>query len=247
LDKSDSTNNPAGKKYVFTSPVAVRILNDKYEVKSWTGLLLQVCEVMIKNRSEIVKDFDKNQKFIGKTRRYFSYKNNDLTRAAKQLSNGLWIETNFSSQAIAELTKLIVSECGYSENDIEYFLTLSKPSEKKVQQKVSEKLVKFSYKYSSITLGEDVLRFIFQTIKDIDEQEIYIETNSLLKMVAPQLEQESTYKYSQHPLNNILKFLLDIGAITLYQDAKRGKYVIEDYEIMQKLISDPSVIPRLAQ
>lgn len=103
-------------------------------------------------------------------------------------------------------------------------------------------VIKFSSKYSGITLNRSLLVFILKTIKEIDAEEVCIETNNLLKRVSLRIQEESSYKYPQHCVNNIIKFLTDAEILVLYQDAKKGKFIIEDYEIMQKLIENPELI-----
>ncbi len=109
---------------------------------------------------------------------------------------------------------------------------------------MDKNLIKFSKKYSGITIKKSLLVFILQSIKEIDAESIYIETCNILNKISDILLKESNYKYPKHCLNNIIKFLIDAGAIVPYQDTKKGKYVIEDYEIMQDMITKPERIPK---
>lgn len=140
---------------------------------------------------------------------------------------------------LAEIKKSIEAE----RSDLKS-LAMANPKFKEDQ---FENLIKLPSKYSGVTLPKDLLLFIFQTIKDIDEKDICIESDVILKRVSGRIQKESSYKNPNYCLNNIIRFLTDIGVLILYQDAKRGKYVIEDYEIMQKIINDPEIIRELSE
>lgn len=103
-------------------------------------------------------------------------------------------------------------------------------------------MVKFPNRYKGLTISKDLLLFILQTIIEIDTEEIYIETSNILKKTSDRIQKESCYKSSQHCLNNIIKFLIEVGILVSYQDAKKGKYVIEDYELMKKLMDNPEIV-----
>lgn len=208
--------------------------------------MVRVCEVMIDLKPHIAAQFDKSSLFVGKSRVFFSYNKDELTKAAKKLSNTLWVETKFRSQDITKLFKEIIKACEYSEEDIN-FIVKSKEQRMQISDEVeqSSELIKFSSKYGSIEIDKDLIVYILKSIKEIDEENGCIETKELLKKVSYELRKDSKNKYPRHLLNNIIKALTDIEVLIPFQNSKRGKYVIEDYETIHNLITKPEIIKEL--
>lgn len=139
------------------------------------------------------------------------------------------------------------------ESNRKYFLAWMSKLESKTTNKINNKdavkdtinIIKFSDKYSSIALDRELLIFILKSIKEIDEDEVCIETKAILEKIADKVQKESTYKNPQNLLDNIIKFLTDKNILVPFKDSKRDKYVIEDYEIMHDLIAEPKIIKEL--
>lgn len=121
----------------------------------------------------------------------------------------------------------------------------NKPQYTKIQS--DKRFIRFSQKYSSVSLNADLLKSILLKIKEIDARDISIKTSVLIDEMADQILGKSAYQHPSHPLRAVIKFLKDVGVIIPYQNAKIGKYVIEDYEIMQRLIDNPFQIQELIQ
>lgn len=250
LDNTNySSNNQSNinddlQSYSFTNPYKITLLNVDYEVRNWTDVLLSVCEALIKVYPEQVSVFDKNPLLRGRSRQYFSYEKGLLTDHAKELSNGLFVETNFSADDIVRHCKQILSICGLASSDISFYVN-KRP---KVEQlefthdgNISE--VKFPSTYGSITVSEELLKLIFSTLLEYCNKELlYIDYSDLKDELYETIQSLSSYSRPEHVLQNVLRFLLDWDIIAFYEGAKRKKYVIKDKSILDEIISDPRSI-----
>lgn len=103
-------------------------------------------------------------------------------------------------------------------------------------------LITFAIEYNSIALPKDLLGYIFKTISELDEREIFINRDHLDELVSKRIRTETIYDDSYLPLNNILVFLQDIKAIVPYKNGKRGNFKIVNEEAMKYLILNPSLV-----
>jgi hypothetical protein len=115
------------------------------------------------------------------------------------------------------------------------------------ESKTDKEIIKFLPKYSSVSLNADMLKIIFLKIKELDARDVCIKTSALVDEMTDQILLGSTYQHPSYPLRAVINLLKDIGVIIPYQNAKIGKYIIEDYEIMQRLIDNPFQIQELIQ
>ncbi|HHW37449.1 MAG TPA: hypothetical protein GXX18_09465 [Bacillales bacterium] len=239
-----SASNDDLQSYSFTNPYKITLLNVDYEVRNWTDVLLTVCEALIKVYPEQVSVFDKNPILRGRSRQYFSYEKELLTDHAKELSNGLFVETNFSADDIVRHCKQILSICGLTSSDISFYVN-KRPKVEHLEftndGNISE--VKFPQTYGSITVSEELLKLIFSTISEYCNKELlYIDYSDLKDELYETIQSLSSYSRPEHVLQNVLRFLLDWGIVAFYEGAKRKKYVIKDKSILDEIISDPRAI-----
>lgn len=103
-------------------PLKFAVFGETYSVSHWNELLVFFCEIMLKHKPEIIATFDKVPEFQTRSRINFSYKKEDIVYTPKQLSNGMWIETNRSAQNIKEICYKILNLCGYDESELVFFV-----------------------------------------------------------------------------------------------------------------------------
>lgn len=223
-------------------PSEIRIAGEVFHVGSWKEALLTVCRYVM-----ALERFDKDilinsEKLKGRKRHYFSSNGNGMTRYAVQLEEGLWVETNLNAKQIVSICHTVLTEFGYEHDSFSFHChprgcsPVLEPG-----SKVFEPTVKFSPKYGSITLTVSLLKQILEGVKEIDAREICIGTGALVELMSPAILKDSNYKHPSYPLHCVISFLKDVGAVIPYLDSKAGKYVIEDYEVMQELINNPKL------
>jgi negative regulator of replication initiation len=104
------TQNYAGK-----SIVSFVFKGNKYEVKTWKDMLIQICNIMF----SIHRDrFEKVLKLRGRKRPYFSKNPNELRGPERINGTDIYVETNLSANNVVQLSKRILALFGYKEDDI---------------------------------------------------------------------------------------------------------------------------------
>jgi len=228
-------------------PSTIGIAGIECSANSWKEVLIQVCNYVISLKSFDDNILLNNDELKGRTRNYFNKDGKGMTRSAVHLKEGLWVETNLSAKHIVSLCHKILIQFGFSYDDFEYKCYPRGSISKHTKTNVVSGVIKFSPKYSSVSLNADLLKSILLKIKEIDARDVCIKISVLIDEIAPQVLTESTYQHPSHPLRYIINFLKDIGVVIPYQDAKVGKYIIEDYEVIQELIDNPFLIQGLMQ
>lgn len=102
--------------------------------------------------------------------------------------------------------------------------------------------VVISCSHSTIKLSKQLVVDILKTIKQYDQEEIYIDMSKLNKRLKLSVLNRSNYKNANFVLNTIMKLLLELKIIVHFQNSKRCKYVIEDYETLAKIIDNPNIL-----
>jgi len=115
-------DQPGRVNYTGKEPERAKLFNEIIEVKKWRQLLLTVAEKLLESNPE---DFNKlaDSEIMRGRKAYLLTKDKRALRAPHQLSNGLFLETNLSSNSIVRIIKnRLLTGCGYKETDIEIFL-----------------------------------------------------------------------------------------------------------------------------
>ncbi|GHV54741.1 hypothetical protein FACS1894216_15390 [Synergistales bacterium] len=92
---------------------AMVLLGKMYNVRDRNEMFVKVCEVMLLHKPYAVAAFDSDAELNSDKLRNFSYIETEIKAKPKRLSNGLWIETNRSSEDTLQVCKRILEKCGY--------------------------------------------------------------------------------------------------------------------------------------
>lgn len=112
------------KKIDYTGkvPVKARLFDKSFEVKNWRDLLINTAEILINRKPSAFNKLSDSEIMKGK-KSYLLSKDKSSLRAPHQLSNGLFLETNLSSNSIVRIIKnRLLKGCDYKEMDIEIFV-----------------------------------------------------------------------------------------------------------------------------
>ncbi len=107
----------AVKKENFTgkSIVSFTLRGTKYDVKSWKGMLLKICEVVAAKHKE---DFEMVLTLSGPNREYFSTNPYELLTCEKIPGTEIYVDVNLSAMGAVALTHRVLSLFGYEEKDL---------------------------------------------------------------------------------------------------------------------------------
>lgn len=103
--------------FTYTFVEKIIFCGNEYHVKNWAETLVAVVEMVVSDRKITASILTNNINLKGKKRAYFSNDVAILTRAY-QLSNGCYLELNFSAKQIYKLCYLMINEFGYEEDDL---------------------------------------------------------------------------------------------------------------------------------
>ena len=108
------SDSVTGKKLV-----AFTFNESRYEVTSWKGMLIRLCEIVYsahRNRFEDVLSL----KGKGKTKSPFSRNNGGKTSRIQINSTGIFVETHGDAQALVKRAERLIIHFGYDENDLSF-------------------------------------------------------------------------------------------------------------------------------
>lgn len=98
----------------------------------------------------------------------------------------------------------------------------------------SDDKIKFPREYNSIRIPKFLFVHILNAIKEYSDKPF--ETGILSEKFCELITKNSDYAKPHHVINNIRKYLEHEGIISLYREAKKGKYVVADSVKLHKLI-----------
>jgi len=119
--KETKLNSKKTKKINYTgkTPVRVMLFNKNIEAKNWRDVLINTAENLIERNLAAFSKLADSEIMRGK-KAYLLTKKKNVLRAPHKLSNGLFLETNLSSNSIVRIIKnRLLKGCGYKEKDIE--------------------------------------------------------------------------------------------------------------------------------
>lgn len=89
--------------FCHMKPAAFSLDGIRYPARLWKLVLLKTCELLWKKNHNIFEDFLEDKFMQGKTRKYFSVDNSDMTRP--ELINGtdIFVETNLSANNVRDV------------------------------------------------------------------------------------------------------------------------------------------------
>lgn len=104
--------------FAYTTVDKIVFCGGEYRARNWAETLIAVTEMVIKDKKITTAMLIHSENLKGKKRDYFSSDASSLKRAY-QLSNGCFLELNFSAKDIYRICHLLISEFGYKETDLE--------------------------------------------------------------------------------------------------------------------------------
>ena len=110
----DDDIDVTGKK-----PLYFELLNEKYKVKYWRDIYINVVKILVDFDWEIAQSLLKDDDFSGKKQRIISSIESDC-REAYEVKENYFIETNLSANAIMTYVKLICEKFSLSGDDFIY-------------------------------------------------------------------------------------------------------------------------------
>lgn len=227
------------------SPTEIKLFGRNYTVKSWREVLTLMLEELIKSNPSYVASLDKINDFKGRTRLYFSYCEDDITKKFyNRASNGLYYLVNSSSNSIMTLCRKVLRIGGYEEDSLQ-IIDYKEENPNNVTAvnsvQVIEDTIKLRPQYASITINRKIFKNIIQSIlnrKD-DYGKDYVNPREIESRFEEDILKTTKYTTAYPVVINIIKYLKDLKMINHFPGTKKGKYiVISDDTLKQWLESN---------
>lgn len=103
-------------------PVAFAFQGEIKEVSSWKEMLMKTCNILCIFNKALMLNFPDNPGMNGRTRKYFSYSPIGFLKPRKIDKTKLYIETNFSANAIIKLIKILLKQYNIPISEFKVFL-----------------------------------------------------------------------------------------------------------------------------
>lgn len=94
------------------------LFNKKYPFKSWSELLIDVCEIMILKKPYCMAQLDSDKYLNKKNSINFSFVESDILGKPKKLSNGIWVETDKQPDDILKVLYRILEICDFDKSEL---------------------------------------------------------------------------------------------------------------------------------
>ena len=114
LDRGKDTKP---KVLIFTKPKAFTFNGSRYEIESWRGMLVRLCEIVHTAHRD---RFEQVLNLRGRNRPYFSRNPNDLREYRAINKTGIYVEVNQSATSARKLARELIFLFGYGENDLSF-------------------------------------------------------------------------------------------------------------------------------
>lgn len=232
------------RNFAFTDPIQMKLFDKVYDIKgNWRDVLVLVCEELIKKNPDKVKKFDTNDSFKGRTRVYFSYDPNKLTKQSRKLSNGLYVELNMDNNDIVKRCRGALEECGYNPEEVKFKVERKKEEKQDGNDREAEAIeigkdfdeIKLPRKYSSIHIKKELFSSIINEILVFQKNNNvnYISPVKIKEKMDTTIIENTNYSMSYHVVSNIFKYLIDCKLIDNFPNTKKGKYIITDESVLK--------------
>ncbi|MBU3188736.1 hypothetical protein K9O30_06120 [Clostridium bowmanii] len=159
--------NNQNQTYTHSHPYKLNIDDVSINVHNWTDVLVKLCEELIIMCPDSASEFPLNSIVNSAKWKCFSY-DSLLLIAGKRLSNGLWIETNFSANNIVKTCKWLLDEYKISTENVNIYYAL------KGESPDIDIELQLLLKSSEIVIEE--VEFYINQKQYNKKQKIYIET-----------------------------------------------------------------------
>jgi hypothetical protein len=95
-------------------PTKISLFDKEHLVKTWSDVLVKVCEALILYCPYDMADMDNNADFSNNINTKFSYIQSDMRYEGKRLTNGLWVETEHNGEKTLGICHKLLDKCGFS-------------------------------------------------------------------------------------------------------------------------------------
>lgn len=112
-----STNPKTSGSVTGKKPAAFVFNGSRYEVKSWRGILIKVCEIV---HSAHKDRFEEVLSFRGKAKPPFSRDASSMAAPVQISDTGIFVETFGNAKAIVKRAERLIVNFGYDESDLSF-------------------------------------------------------------------------------------------------------------------------------
>jgi predicted type IV restriction endonuclease len=103
------------KSYTGKSISSFYFSGSRYEVRSWKGMLIKLCDIMYSRHKA---EFDKVLGIVGTKRPLFTKEKNKLRNPEMFKDTGIYVETNVSSNQVVSICFQVLALFGYASSDL---------------------------------------------------------------------------------------------------------------------------------
>ena len=104
-------------------PAAFRYKGRKYNVRTWSGMLLKICELLYEENEELFVSFASDSSMQGKRTPRFSTTKTALRRPAQVKNAGIFIETNLSANKIRKSVLAMLEKYGIASDAVQIYFS----------------------------------------------------------------------------------------------------------------------------
>lgn len=221
------------------TPTEIKLFERNYSVRSWREVLTLILEELIKRNPSYVAELDKISDFKGRTRLYFSYSEQEITKKFyNKASNGLYYLVNSSANSIMTLCRRVLRIGGYEESIlqiIDYKDDIVNEYTPTNAVQITDDTIKLRPQYASITINKQIFKAIIQSIIDRkkDYGKDYINPREVESRFEEDILKTTKYTTAYPVIINIIKYLKDLKMIDHFPDTKKGKYIVVSDETLK--------------
>ena len=107
-------------------PARMALLGKQYDIGSWGGLYVKVCETLLLHHPYTIAVLNKDTDLNPGDQINFSYLQSDIKTGAARLSNGLWVNASGGAGDIKKYCYLLLEKCGLLHTDLQIETTEDK-------------------------------------------------------------------------------------------------------------------------
>ena len=111
----DFTNS---KQFEYTVPAYVAVKGQQFEGRNWTRILVGITEQELKNDNHALKSLYKHSLIENRKDRPYFLKEKLEGLNCSELSNGYWLNVNYSIPCLLDQIRALCLHCGYIKTDV---------------------------------------------------------------------------------------------------------------------------------
>lgn len=221
------------------TPTEIKLFEHNYYVRSWREVLTLILEELIIRNPSYVAELDKINDFKGRTRLYFSYNEQEITKKFyNKASNGLYYLVNSSANSIMTLCRRALRIGGYDECVLQIVDYKEEPINESTpvnMVQITNETIKLRPQYASITISKQIFKAVIQSIIDRKKEygKDYINPRELESRFEEDILTTTKYTTAYPVIINIVKYLKDLKMIDHSPGTKKGKYIVISDETLK--------------